>query len=302
MTAERERYRVECEDGRELDVLHVPAVGEVRGSAVLGHAMMVDRRSMDRPSGEGFATALAEAGWEVHLPDLRGRGASGPDVDAGGSWTYDEIIRFDLPACVAAARRLRPGWVWVVGHSLAGHASIAAAGCGLYGEAPPEGHVLLSANAWTPDLEPSWWMRRRKGTAIALFEGIRRASGKFPSRGFGMGPVDEAGAYVADLVRIWRTNRWGSADLEHDYFASMPNVTGPVLAVIGKGDDLMAHPVGAKRWTDGLGPGRADFWLVGDGDHGLGFDPDHMTVVTDDRSRPLWGAIAEWMAAAVAGG
>jgi predicted alpha/beta hydrolase len=237
----------------------------------------------------------------VHLPNLRGRAGSGPDVDAGGSWNYDEIIRYDLPACIAAARRLRPGFVWSVGHSLAGHASIAAAGCGLYGGEPPDGHVLLSSNTWTPDLEPSWWMRRRKATAVLIFDLIQRSMGRFPSRGFGMGPVDECSDYVSDIVRIWRTNRWGSRDGEHDYLAAMPHVTGPVLAVIGKGDDLMAHPVGAKRWLDHLGEGRADFWLVGDGDRGLAFDPDHMTVVTDERARPLWEAIAGWMVEQVSG-
>ncbi|MCP4873801.1 MAG: alpha/beta fold hydrolase [Proteobacteria bacterium] len=295
MSGDRERYKVECDDGWTLDVLHIPAVGEAKGSVVLGHAMMVDRRSLDRPQGAGFGTAMAEAGWNVHLPNLRGRGDSGPDVDAGGSWSYDDIIRFDLPACVAAARKLKPGPVWVVGHSLAGHASIAAAGAGFYEDAPPDGHVLLSSNMWTPDLEPRWWLRRRKATSVLLFAGILKLFGKFPSRGFGMGPVDEAGSYVSDIVRIWKGNAWASRDGEHDYFEGMKRVTGPVLAVVGKGDDLMAHPSGARAWTDGFGEGRADWWLVGEGDHGLPFDPDHMTVVTDDRSRPLWNTILGWM-------
>lgn len=295
MSDGRERYTVACADGQTLDVLHIPAVGEARGSAVLGHAMMVDRRSLDRPQGAGFATAVAQAGWNVHLPNLRGRGDSGPTADEGGTWTYDDFVQFDLPAVVAAARRLRPGPLWLLGHSLAGHASIAAAGSGFYDGGPPDGHVLLSANIWTPDLERSWWMRRRKATAVLLFAALRMGFGKFPSRGFGMGPVDECGDYVSDIVRIWRGNAWVSRDGAHDYFAGMAEVTGPVLAVVGRGDDLMASAGGAKAWTDGLGEGRAEFWLVGEGDHGLDFDPDHMSLVTEDRSRPLWDDILAWM-------
>ncbi len=290
-------YTVQCSDGQRLDVLVLPAVGDRLGVAVLGHAMMVDRRSMDRPTGGGFASAVAGAGWEVHLVDLRGRGASGPTVADGGDWSYDDFIARDLPACVAAARARRPGeFVWLVGHSLAGHASIAAAGCGLY-EEPPDGHVLLSVNMWLPGLEPDRARRWRKRASVAAFAMFRRLFGCFPARRLGMGPVDEAGRYVDDLVRAWRSDRWGSADGRLDYSASMPAVRGPILSVIGRGDALMAHPVGAKAWTDGFGPDRAEFWLVGRGEHDLRFDPDHMTLVTDDRARPLWQAITNWMRA-----
>lgn len=291
-----DRYRVTCRDGQELDVLRLPPSGERRGVAVVGHAMMVDRRSMDRPEGAGFASTLAAAGWEVHLPDLRGRGDSGPTVQQGGRWTYDEIIAFDLPACVEAAREQCPGdFLWLVGHSLAGHASIAAAGCGLYPR-PPDGHVLLSVNTWMPSLEPSRARRLRKGGTVLLFDTFRRLFGHFPSRRLGVGPVDEAGPYVADIVRGWRSDRWGSADGRLDYFDAMHAVRGPVLNVVGRGDRLMAHHVAARAWTERLG--SATFWLVGEGDHGLTFDPDHMSVVTDERARTLWGDIATWMAEA----
>ncbi len=282
--------RVQAADGWGLDVLRLPAGGSRRGIAVLGHAMMVDRRSMDRPPGAGLASLLASRGWEVWLADLRGHGRSGPTPDEGGSWTYDDIIGLDLPALVAAAKA-EGGPVWVVGHSLAGHASIAAASAGLYAD-PPDGHVLLAANAWVPELEPSFRLRRKKGAAIASFALIRHLFGRFPSRRLKVGPADEAGPYVADIVRTWRTG-WRSRDGRHDYLGGMGGVRGPVLNVVGRGDRLYAHPSGASRWTARI-PG-ADFWLVGRGERGLPFDPDHMTLVTDERARPLWGHIADWM-------
>ena len=55
----------------------------------------------------------------------------------------------------------------------------------------------------------------------------------------------------------------------------------------------MAHPEGARRWAEQV-PG-AVFWCVGAGDSGLAFDPGHMGLVTDLRSRPLWERVAAWM-------
>jgi hypothetical protein len=39
----------------------------------------------------------------------------------------------------------------------------------------------------------------------------------------------------------------------------------------------------------------AEVWVVGHGDHGLTYDPGHMELVTDERSRPVWAAVARWI-------
>ena len=181
-TLSRTSQRIRTTDGWELDLLRVPAEGPARGAALLAHAMMVDRRSMDRPSGDGFASHLARAGWDVYLLDVRGHGASGPRAEEGGSWTYDDIVQRDLPAAVAAVReRQEMGPVVVVGHSLCGHASPAAEGCGFYPR-PPDAHVLLSANMWLPRLEPSSLRRQTRIPASSAphFASTRRTAPPTP--------------------------------------------------------------------------------------------------------------------------
>ena len=182
----------------------------------------------------------------------------------------------------------------LLGHSLSGHASCAAAGCGFY-TVPPQAHVLLSSNMWLPHLEPSFWMRCKKGLATWLLAFLSLPLGRFPSRLLGMGPADEPRDYVRDIRRIWTTGRWGSRDGRHDYLSGLAEVPGPVLSLVGRDDRLLAHPVGARNWANCFGPGRVDFRVVGMGTGGLGFDPDHMSLVTDTRSRPMWDEIAEWM-------
>jgi len=295
-----ERFSVETGDGWLLDVLHIPAAGEVRGAILVGHAMMVDRRSLDRPAGAGMLSFLASKGWHVYAPDLRGRGASGPTVREGGNWSYDALVRFDLPACLAAVRaRCSDVPVVVLGHSLCGHVSIASAGTGCYGR-QPDAHVLLSANMWAPSLEESPWMRLRKDLACRLLALVSRVFGRFPARLFRVGPVDEAGSYISDLVRFWREDRWVSADGSLDYMTAMSEVKGPVLALIGQGDRFLAHPVGAQRWSERIGTGDVDFRVLSCGDLGLEFDPDHMALATDLRSRPIWQEIDRWLSDRIA--
>lgn len=287
-------YEVRAVDGWTLGVRQLEPAGEPVGTVLLLHAMMVDGRSFDRPAGAGFAATMAQAGFHVHIADLRGRGASGPTVKEGGAWSYDDLVLRDVPALVEAARDRSGGPPWVVGHSLGAHTSIAAAGVGAHAE-PPAGHVLIAGNVWMPRLDGSSRVRFRKHLAMRAMRRIGRTFGHFPARSLRIGPVDEAGDYVDDLCRFWFRNAWRSADGRLDYAAAMRDVTGPVLAVASQGDPLFAHVEGARSFVEGLGPGRADFWYVRDGDFGVPRAPGHMTILTDGRSRRIWRAIAEWM-------
>ena len=69
--------KVDAADGWSLDVSRIAAKRPI-GAALLLPAMMVDRRTMDRPPGRGLGSTLAAAGWDVYLGDFRGHGRSGP--------------------------------------------------------------------------------------------------------------------------------------------------------------------------------------------------------------------------------
>lgn len=280
-------------DGWRLSVRELAARGPVRGAALLLPAMMVDRRTMDRP-GTGLGSTLAAAGFHVFLGDFRGHGASGPSASEGGRWSYDDLVRQDIPALTALVRRSAPGLpLWVVGHSLGGHVSIAAAALGACA-VPVDGHVLLATNIWLPRFEPSVLRRVQKHLSMLSFRATTRAVGRFPSSRLRAGPVDESEPYVMDLTRFWFDDAWRGRD-GLDYLAAMTRVRGPLLAVVGAADSLLGHAVSARGWAGAFGPGRVDFRVVGRAS-GLEFDPDHMGLVVDPRARPLWSDLAQWMA------
>lgn len=276
--------QIETSDGVFLHVDPLAAEGERVGIAVLLHAMMVDRRSLDRPRGRGLATTLARRGLDVWNVDFRGHGRSG-DL---GPWSYDDLVYRDIPALVAAARDAG-GPVWVVGQSLGGHTTLASIASGA---ASPDGLVMLSGNIWRPGLDPSIRRRIRRHGAMLAMRGVSEAAGRFPSRRLRAGPCDEALPYVRDLTRFWFTDRWADRD-GREWTPLLAGVDVPVLSVIGRGDDLLAHHVGARTFVDPV-PGHT-FALVGRSDLGLQHDPDHMGLGADPRCEPVWNWVADWI-------
>lgn len=280
---------VDTSDGWKLAVTVHPANGPPRAVVLLLHAMMADARSLDRPAGSGLASTLAAAGLEVWRADFRGHGASGPLPRDGGTWTYDDLVRRDVPALVNAARAGgRP--VVVVGHSLGGHVSAAAIAEGV----PIDHLVLLAANVWMPSLEPSLRRRIRKAATLVAFEAAGRPLGRFPSRRLRNGPADESLPYVQDLAGFWWRDQWSARDGTR-WADGLSRFDGRVLGVAGAGDTLLAHPEGMRRFCDLFPAGRVDFWLAARGRFGLGHDPDHAGLGCDPRSRPLWEGIAAWI-------
>lgn len=279
---------VRTADGWSLSVRRLPGEATTGRAALLLHAMMVDGRTMDRSGGIG--TALSEAGIETWVADFRGHGGSGPTPIGGGRWNYDHLVEQDVPALCRSVRAESDATsLVVVGHSLGGHVTAASAGRGL---CSPDGLVLLAANTWVPGLEPSRRMRLKKGGAMAALGLVSLPLGRFPSRRLGVGPADESGPYIRDLVRTWYEGAWTARD-GFDYLEGLGTVTCPALAVLGRGDHLLAHHVGASAWARHLG-GPLDLWRVGRPE-GLPFDPGHMELVTDPRCRPIWDRIAGWV-------
>jgi|TARA_B100001964_G_C13934065_1_gene465899 hypothetical protein len=119
-------------------------------------------------------------------------------------------------------------------------------------------------------------------------------TGHFPSQRLGVGPADEARPYIEDLTRYWVEDSWSSTS-GVDYLEAAKQITEPVLSVLGGGDELLGHFEAATRWAQRIGPHGAEVWLVGQGDPGLDFDPDHMSLVADLRSISVWNRVLKWM-------
>ena len=273
-------------DGSRIVVEKRAPDGAPRGLLLLTHAMMVDRRSLDRPQGHGLASLWRDAGWEVWLVDFRGHGDAGPSAADGADWSYANLVEEDVPALFREARRAFPeAFVVYAGHSLGGHVGVAAAT--VDASSRPDAFLLWSTNLWLPSFEPSWPRRRLKGVAMRAMSVVTKLGGRFPSRLLRVGPADEAARYVEELTGMWYQDSW-------PWHQGVRSLTMPILSILGSGDRLLAHADGAVVWAAQLGPSGAEVWIVGAGDHGLTKDPGHMSLVTDGDSTGVWRAAMAW--------
>jgi len=220
-----------------------------RGALLCLHAMMTDGRYF-----RALARAASEVGYDVHVLDFRGHGASTPLAD----WSFDDLVDLDLPALIAAAD-CPPDEIVICGHSLGGLVAIAALGCG---RIPPVRAVLLPATA--PWLGGSW----RRRALMAVYREVTRALGKAPIRALRLGTADEARTYVAQLTGWMRSGRWTSLR-GIDYLAAARTIDVPVYPVAGD-RDWMCTPDDARGFAAHLPaaqplrvvPGANHFTLV----------------------------------------
>jgi predicted alpha/beta hydrolase len=285
----REPFEVACADGWRLRgelVVGAPPVAV----AVVGHAMMVDRRTLDRPRGRGLVSHLAARGIACVWADLRGHGKSGPRPEAGGDWGYDDLVEQDVPALLGVARARFPGLpLATVGHSLFGH--VALAHVARHPAAPVDGLVLRACSAANPEWRnrPRTWVVKR--ALIEVMGLATRLAGRLPVRRLGYGTDDEAAGYVADFVRCARGPDWRARD-GFGYWDALPSVRRPLLALVGAGDRIMSPPADARGLAERVPGARVE--VVGR-HSGLPFDPDHMGLVLDGRARPAWERAAEFI-------
>ena len=180
-----------------------------------------------------FAQYAASCGLHVIATDYRGCGGSKPASLRGFDMQYADWSRLDLAAAIDYAQARGP--VWLVGHSLAGHALgqlpdpgklqaaiVCAAGAGWHGHMP----ALEAAKAWA-----MWHL---------LGPVTTRIWGYHPMSKFGMGEDLPMGVY-----RDWK--RW----------CQFPSYSfdDPAAAHITQGFDRVTLPLATVNTTD-------DWWAL----------------------------------------
>jgi predicted alpha/beta hydrolase len=289
---ELEAIEVHTEDGLALRAYVREPTVKCVGVAVLAHAMFARSSQFERPHGRGLAQFLSEQGWRTVACDFRGHGNSGASASNGGRWTYDDLVRRDLPGVVecARARKKRGEPVVVIGHSLGGHVAMAAQGLGVL---EADALVAIATNVWLPHFEPSFLRWRAKQVSLRAMSAITTSRGFFPARALRMGSDDESAPYVSALVRAVQEGRWTSDDGRDDYEQALENIKVPVLGIASVADRLNCHPVCAERMLSKCG-GEREFHLIthGDGDAPA---PGHMALVTGEHARGVWSGIARFL-------
>jgi pimeloyl-ACP methyl ester carboxylesterase len=271
---------VPTSDGHELHVRVVrPAGIAERAPAVLFlPGLFTDGGLFLGRSGQGPAQAFAEAGFAGHLASLRGHGASRWPQRRAYDWNFDTYVRHDIPDLIRATAERHDGPLFLLAHSMAGYAALAALGVDPALQKHLAGVVTLSSavNDYTDG-----GLRKRAQVSVAPL--LARAVGRFPARALKQGRWDEPAGLMRQFAQWAPGGTFRSADGGTDYWHALGQVRVPVLVGIGAADVFHASPARGRKLADHLG-GPAEYVVLGRGS-GLSWDPGHFDVLRGARAQ-----------------
>ena len=292
-------HTVEASDGWQLRVWEFTPRGEEgeqlpKVTVIAGHAMMVDSRTICRPDRPTLVSTLVDAGYRVLVPDIRGHGESGPRPSEGGDWCFDDLVD-DMSRYVELAQSLdAQAELVLVGHSLFAHMCLAWLGQNPNG--PVRACAALACSVWNRRFEPSlvFWLIKR--AIFLLTTALTEFVGYVPVRRLRVGSADESRGFWRQFHSHMRRNAWDSRDRRTDYHAGLARIRVPLLHVMSEGDKLYARPPACSLLSMTI-PAR-ELLVVGRDDAPgelATLRPNHMGMVTSQRSKLVWHWIAGWL-------
>jgi len=247
---------------------------------VLVHGTYSKRNFWVSPKGIGMATYLAEAGFDVWIPELRGHGLS-PKGDRFSKITAEEQIRYDLPAVQQYVHRItgaRQSWV---GHSFGGVYIL----CALSAKWLDQG-IMRHLFTFGSQISRGESFLKIPGVAWVcskIIEGI----GYFPAPRLGLGPEIEAAAATVEMIS-WKKflGKWTNSE-GFCYWDGMEGIRIPFSAFAGAADK--SDPAeGCRILYDSLGSPDKTFTILGK-KRGFLKDYDHTgMIVSKEAQEEIW--------------
>lgn len=181
-----------------------------------------------------LAVELSRAGFHAITADLRGHGKSGLRASRQHDFGFHEMLRFDWPAVVAAAKREFPeGPIYLLGHSLGGQLNALYAS---QHQAHLSGLIFIAAGS----VHFLGWPFPRCLGILAFTQLARWFAwiwGYFPGQRIGFGGR-EARSVLRDWAHNARTGRYEPVRSGSDFEGALGRVALPHLAISLAGDRL----------------------------------------------------------------
>ncbi|MFD1698963.1 alpha/beta fold hydrolase [Halopseudomonas phragmitis] len=253
--------QVSVDDQVRLHVRHFPGRG---GPAILMvHGLVEDGRIFWSRGGQGLAPWLADAGYEVYVADLRGRGESEPPLSRGLQVTQHQLITEDLPALFELIAQRHPNQPWfAISHSWGGVWLASALARQpqwlqyLAGQVHFASKRVIRQRNWRKRLmiDLLWC---RVAPLIGLFNGL------IPARALGIGSADESRAMLRANLAWMNGGQWRDLEDGFDYALAVKTLAWPPgLYLAGKNDHYLGHVDDVKAFARELGEHDAQVVLL----------------------------------------
>jgi pimeloyl-ACP methyl ester carboxylesterase len=291
--------------------------------AILCGGYACNRYFLDYDERYSLARFLARAGFDTWVLEPRGCGLAHPSRDCTRprSWTFDDLVAFDVPTAVGHVAALTGSEVTWVGHSMGGLLLYAYLGAGAEQVRRVRAGVTIASPVEFPATSsellheigafllsiPFGDMIYQRWILTALWALFGRSS----ALEVGMNPENVERHVIGHALRLFIENvpraklkqlaLWAlegvfcSADGRVDYRTALSRVKVPILAIAGSADRL-ATPAAVRRALDHLPVPPATYLEFGRA-HGHSTDYGHVDLILG-RAAPteVFPVVAGWLA------
>lgn len=240
---EAESTLVSVNERDQLHVRHFAGDGSRHTSVLLLHDLFSDGSLFFRDS-EALACVLARAGFDVWVPDLRGKGRSWPALAAGDDYGFHAAVTEDLGTVFGLLREQAPDKpVYLLGHGTGGLLWLSFLARWPVVREMVRGLVLLGTAS----------QRERSGLAASLRWHLRdglRAAWRARRNGLVAGPGGGVAAVrlYRELRAILATGQWRDPDDGLDHAAQLAALPfWPPTLLVSAADAPWSGPDAARR-------------------------------------------------------
>ncbi len=254
---------------------------------ILVHGSYSTRSFWISPKGIGLGVYLADQGFDVWIPELRGHGLS-PKGESFSKITAEDQIRYDLPAISDAVFTMTQTPAFWIGHSFGGLFILAALSVNWLNQDRMLSLVTFGSQISLGDrylkIPPVAW----------TLSTLLRVIGNFPAPKFGLGPEVESAGTMIETIR-WKKFRgkWTSSE-GVSYWDGLDKIKIPILTYAAA-NDKNDPPSGCRKIHKRLGSVDKMFMVLGK-DGGFSKDYDHVgMVVSAEAQEEVWPDLSGWL-------
>lgn len=287
----------------ETDTIHVKRwfTSKNAPAVLLIHGSIENGRIFYAENGKGFGPWLADLGYDVFVPDLRGRGKSTPAIGRISDFGQMDMVMNDIPFLVDFVKKEKDiSALWIGAHSWGGNLALAA-----YARHPQMADVKGFIFFGVKRRVTVWNMERiyklNFGWRIMAPIGIKK-DGFLNAIKLKMGADNETGRIFTE-TNFWLDNKaWIDPNDGFDYGAALKKLTvPPILSVTGAADKVLGHPVDCENLLKESNSKLPTFRSIGTETGNL-HDYDHINLLTHkDANKDHFVGIGKWMAGITSG-
>ncbi len=270
--------------GNDLIAFHRFSKNQEGIPVLLLHGSIENGKIFFTKSGKGLAPFLCEYGYDVFIPDMRGKGESTPAVDKNHTHSQTQQITEDIPAYLKKIEELRPfSSIHFVGHSWGGVLLLSY--LARFSEPRVKSMVFFGSKRkiYVKSIR-KFFMVDLGWDLIGQWAAKRK--GYFPAKDWKYGSDNEPGPFYNQTHHWVESDEWIDPEDAFNYREALHSKDlPPALYFAGVKDRVLGNPTDVEKLMKETGEDQDNEMLLLGKSYGNRVDYGHIDMLTHPESR-----------------